>query len=164
MDCKNCLNRYTPDRNVNCASCYMFCNYRPLGHTKPSHITTNENNVYITIDGKSYKTNGGTMKLGPNEFCEIEVEACIGPQNEVSMTPTIKDVIFNPPATIVFWSDNTKTVVRAQDDDPYDPEKGLAMAISKKMLGNKYDYYHTFLHYQKKWDTQMEKIKEECQI
>ena len=122
------------------------------------------NNVYITIDGKTYKTCGGTMKLGPSEYCEIEVEACIGPQTEVSLTPAIKDVIFNPPATIVFWSDNTKTVVRAQDDESYDPEKGLAMAISKKMLGNKYDYYHTFLHYQKKWDTQMEKIKEECQI
>ena len=122
------------------------------------------NNVYITIDGKAYKTCSGTMKLGPNEYCEIEVEACIGPHYEVSLTPTIKDVIFNPPATIVFWGDNTKTVVRAQDDESYDPEKGIAMAMSKKMLGNKYDYYHTFLHYQKKWDAQMEKIKEECQI
>ena len=110
------------------------------------------NNVYITIDGKSYVTCGGTMKLGPGELCEIEVEACIGPQNEVSLTPTIKDAIFNPPATIVFWSDNTKTVVRAQGDETYDPEKGLAMAISKKMLGNKYDYYHTFLHHLKKWE------------
>ena len=68
----------------------------------------------------------------------------------------IKDVIFNPPATIVFWSDNTKTVVRTHGDDPYDPEKGLAMAISKKMLGNKYDYYHTFLHHLKKWEARKE--------
>ena len=58
----------------------------------------------------------------------------------------IKDVIFNDPATIVFWNDGTKTVVKAEDED-FDPEKGLAMAISKKFLGNKGNYYETF----KKW-------------
>ena len=48
----------------------------------------------------------------------------------------IKKVKFNPPATIVFWTDNTKTVVKCSGED-YDPEKGLAMCICKKMLGNK---------------------------
>lgn len=64
--------------------------------------------------------------------------------------PTIKDVIFNDPATIVMWSDGTKTVVKAKNED-FDPEKGLAMAISKKNLGNKYDYYNTFKHWIKKY-------------
>ena len=54
--------------------------------------------------------------------------------------PKIKDVIFNDPATIVFWVDGTKTVVQCQDDDIFDPEKGLAMAITKKALGNKGNY------------------------
>ena len=62
------------------------------------------------------------------------------------LVPRIKNVIFNDPATIVFWSDNTKTVVKAQDE-PFDPEKGLAMAICKKALGNKYIYYNEI----KKW-------------
>ena len=56
-------------------------------------------------------------------------------------------VIFNYPATIVFWSDDTKTVVKCQGDDVFDPEKGLAMAYCKKMLGNKGNYYKQF----KKW-------------
>lgn len=74
---------------------------------------------------------------------------------------TIKDIIFNPPATIVFWSDNTKTVVKA-DNEPYDPEKGIAMAISKKMIGdNKFEYYNTFLHWLKKWNKQRETIEKE---
>lgn len=55
----------------------------------------------------------------------------------------IKDVIFNGPATIVFWSDGTKTVVKAENE-PFDREKGLAMAISKKFLGNKGKYFETF--------------------
>lgn len=64
--------------------------------------------------------------------------------------PEIKNVIFNEPATIVFWSDGTKTVVKA-DNEPFDPEKGLAMAVSKKMLGdNKSSYYNIFKIYLKK--------------
>lgn len=59
------------------------------------------------------------------------------------VSPNITKVIFNDPATIVLWSDGTKTVVKATDE-PFDPEKGLAMAISKKMLGNKGNYYNTF--------------------
>ena len=58
----------------------------------------------------------------------------------------IKNVKFNPPATIVFWTDNTKTVVKCNGEN-YDPEKGLAMCICKKMLGNKGNYYEVF----KKW-------------
>lgn len=58
--------------------------------------------------------------------------------------PNIKKVLFRPPATIVFWSDNTKTVVKAEDGDEYDAEKGLAMAISKKTLDNKGNYYNVF--------------------
>ena len=60
--------------------------------------------------------------------------------------PRIKRVIFNNPATIVFWADGTKTVVKAQDEE-FDQEKGLAMAISKKILGNQGNYYEEF----KKW-------------
>ena len=60
--------------------------------------------------------------------------------------PCIKKVIFNGPATIVFWDDGTKTVVKAENEE-VDKEKGLAMAISKKFLGNKGNYYNEF----KKW-------------
>ena len=61
--------------------------------------------------------------------------------------PEIKNVIFNDPATIVFWDDGTKTVVKCQDDDEFDPEKGLAMAIVKKAYGNKGNYCNKL----KKW-------------
>ena len=57
--------------------------------------------------------------------------------------PEIKDVIFNDPATIVFWGDGTKTVVKVRSGDNFDKEKGLAMAITKKALGNTGKYYET---------------------
>lgn len=52
------------------------------------------------------------------------------------MNALITKVIFNNPATIVFWNDNTKTVVKANKDDVFDAETGLAMAITKKMCNN----------------------------
>ena len=56
----------------------------------------------------------------------------------------IKKVIFNDPATIVYWKDGTKTVVKCQDGDVYDKEKGLAMCVAKKFFGNKGNFNKVF--------------------
>lgn len=56
-------------------------------------------------------------------------------------TAAIKDVIFAPPATIVYWSDGSKTVVKCSENDVFDPEKGLAMAVAKRCGGNNGSYY-----------------------
>lgn len=56
----------------------------------------------------------------------------------------IKDVKYNNPATIVFWKDGTKTVVKCQKGDTYNPELGLAMCIIKKMCDNKGNYNDVF--------------------
>ena len=58
--------------------------------------------------------------------------------------PEIERVIFQEPATIVFWKDGSKTVVKVQKGEKYDPEKGLAMAYVKRLLGNCYAYYDIF--------------------
>ena len=70
--------------------------------------------------------------------------------------PGIKDVIFNEPATIIIWKDGTKTVVKCQEGEDYDPEKGLSMAISKKALGNKGNYCEVF----KKWLPEEEEVND----
>lgn len=54
---------------------------------------------------------------------------------------TISKVIFHDPATIVIWADKSKTVVKCHNE-PFDLEKGLAMCIAKKMLGEK--FHQTF--------------------
>ena len=58
----------------------------------------------------------------------------------------IKKVMFNPPYTIVIWEDKTKTIVKCENEI-YDPEKGLAMAMAKRLFGNHGYYYDVF----KKW-------------
>ena len=64
---------------------------------------------------------------------DIDLVAKLG---SFRIIPEIENVIFNGPATIVMWSDGTKTVVKCCEDDDYDPEKGLAIAISKKAMGD----------------------------
>lgn len=57
--------------------------------------------------------------------------------DRLRMLPNIEKVIFNPPATIVMWSDGTKTVVKAEGRDDFSEEYGLAMAIARKYFGSR---------------------------
>lgn len=61
--------------------------------------------------------------------------------------PSIKNVYFNNPATVVLWDDGTKTVVKCQDGDTYSKETGLALCVAKKAMGNKGNYNDIF----RKW-------------
>lgn len=57
--------------------------------------------------------------------------------NSLYNTFEIKDIKVNGPATIVFWADGTKTVVKCCADDSYDVEKAVAMCFMKKALGSR---------------------------
>ena len=49
--------------------------------------------------------------------------------------PKIKEVIFNKPATVVYWKDGTKTIVKCgMDEASFDKEKAVAMCFLKKMF------------------------------
>lgn len=88
-------------------------------------------------------------KIEGNVVCDIPIYT----SNEISKNytsielPKVKQVLYKNPATIVYWTDRSKTVVKCQENDIYDPEKGLAMAILKKINGNTGHYYKEF----KKW-------------
>lgn len=82
-------------------------------------------------------------------YCEDDVKATLNAFYGTAMQKYfgIKKVIFNDPATIILWWDGDKTVVKTQNGEKYDPEKGFAMAIAKKHFGNTGNYYDIF----KKW-------------
>lgn len=52
--------------------------------------------------------------------------------------PWPRDVIFNAPATVVFWDDGSKTVVKLVEGEEFNPEVGLAMCFCKKVMGDGY--------------------------
>lgn len=56
--------------------------------------------------------------------------------NRVANAWNVKKVIYHDPATVVYWNDGTKTVVKCDPRDTYSKEAGLAMCYMKKMLGS----------------------------
>ena len=48
----------------------------------------------------------------------------------------IKEVIYNNPATIILWSDGTKTVSKCHSSDTYSKETGLMLCVIKKLIGS----------------------------
>lgn len=91
-----------------------------------------------------------TLRLQLNDFYGMTAAKWNKPLPIFNVYDSIKDVKFANPATIVFWKDGTKTVVKAQGDEKYVPEVGLAMCICKKVMGNTRDYYRVFKHWMKK--------------
>ena len=45
----------------------------------------------------------------------------------------VSKIIFNPPATIVFWEDGTKTVVKCSAEDEFSEYYGFLVALGKKV-------------------------------
>lgn len=56
------------------------------------------------------------------------------PEKNNSMVPN--QIIFNPPATIVFWKDGTKTVVKCSEGEKFDPYTGFCYAFTEHFLGS----------------------------
>lgn len=73
----------------------------------------------------------------------------------MSHMSSIKKVVFNPPATIVYWADDSKTVVKAQGLDSFDKTTGLAMAVAKKHFGNDSYFNEIF----RKWIPEYDEVK-----
>ena len=67
---------------------------------------------------------------------EIEEELCADYEPPLWGIPDIERIIFNPPATVVYWIDGTKTVVKTMEGDRFEKYAGFAMACMKKMFGS----------------------------
>ena len=51
---------------------------------------------------------------------------------KVFLKPT--RIIYNDPATIVFWRDGTKTVVKRSEGEPYNEYNAFCAALAKKVF------------------------------
>lgn len=123
--CMNCaFSDYTIDKEP-CKSCVKRLN-------KPNFVQKDYVKSVLGIQSPSKNMCGYVIDVN-------ELERYLK-----SKVVRIVKVIFNSPATIVFWSDGTKTVVKCGYGEVFDPEKGLAMACSKKMFGNEGNYYEIF--------------------
>lgn len=108
-------------------------------------IRVSANNLRIDIDRAIYTAMAIDYSRQSTERAEKNDIVRFGMCNV-----SIRKVIFNDPATVVLWSDGTKTVVKCGPEDTFDMEKGLAMAIVKKMAGNDNRFHKVFKQYTKK--------------
>lgn len=80
-----------------------------------------------------------------DETCEEDKYEFVASKN-IDLEKAIDKVVFNNPATIVFWKDGTKTVTKCHDCDTFNKETGLAMCIIRKLCNNRH-YNHVFEKY-----------------
>lgn len=112
------------------------------------YYLTTRDGIYYPFRTETIEHN--SLKIGPmvtgyivgSPFTRSTRGSHIYIQNKRSKD--IKDVIFNDPATIVLWEDGTKTIVKCQDGDTFDKEKGLALCIAKKYFDNKGNFNDVF--------------------
>ena len=179
--CLECY--YNGTINAHCVVCKGFNEWEPKKPITKTYISTrspfNRNTLTDQIDKMASKTltgdlMGGYTYMRPNfeidemqEYCKNDVKnllnmcfgtaGFVGRRNDMGRFK-IDRVIFNNPATIVIWKDGSKTVVKAEGE-AFDEEKGLAMAIAKKALGNEGNYYEVFKKYLPKVDPKPTPIK-----
>lgn len=105
--------------------------------------------IYVARgQGKSLASKVNTIYSPDDEGMAIGmVRKDTGVELECHLEKFIDKVIFNDPATIIIWKDGTKTIVKTQDGDAFDPMVGMAMCIAKKAMGNQGNYFEEF----KKW-------------
>lgn len=77
-------------------------------------------------------------KMVPEDYKETTVKFCF--DNSI-LHPHIDHVIFNGPATIVFWKDKTKTVVKLDERYVDDRRKAILYAFIRKIYGEGRPYH-----------------------
>lgn len=61
--------------------------------------------------------------------------------NQDKLNPkNIKKVIFNPPATVVIFNDDTKMIAKTHDEYNFDPEKGFMACMMRVMFDSRADF------------------------
>ena len=101
----------------------------------PKIIESFENKGWIPLEDiirtlliKDIKEDTEKVKHDPDAIKEDDGVA-------VDVLFTIKNVMYSGNKTIVFWTDNTKTIVTMCDEeDKFDPEKAIYAAYTKKII------------------------------
>lgn len=64
----------------------------------------------------------------------VDGRASVVSEEDAFLFPTPTKVVFDNPVTVVFFSDGSKQVVKIREEDEFNEELGLAMALARKAL------------------------------
>lgn len=104
-------------------------NCKTLKDAKDATVYFEENSVPIA---KVKVSDTGFKCFVPLEAKDISV--LMGLNDPTNIAP--KEVIFAPPATIVYWQDGSRTVVKCSEEDEFSEEMGFILCFMKKSFGN----------------------------
>lgn len=159
--CKECVHEYCGQANMPCRACTFGSKFERAFIIPKFPVNLKDVKLDVTklVPTEKIIENVDKHSVYPDtsifvEYCKHDVETTkklhdimnrrIEEMKGRRYIPEIKNVEFNPPLTVVIWEDGTKTFVKAHGGETFDPEKGLAMAICKKLHGNKYSYTKVF--------------------
>ena len=91
-------------------------------------------NSYGSVKDLVFKNIESTAILGRGQG--FETSTCLPIPSLLSNPLYPEKIIYNGPATIVFWKDGTKTVVKAMDGVDANPYHGFTAALAKKIYGS----------------------------
>ena len=98
--------------------------------------------VSVNGNGCTYRVSDGTpyFEITADLSKDVWAEVMFGnPKNKKSegiTIPVVKRIVYHDPATIVFWQDGTKTVVKCMDGEPFEKYAGFCAALAKKVFGS----------------------------
>ncbi len=92
--------------------------------------------------------------MNKNELATYIGQMVLGAMNQAlpapsvrASLPSIREVIYNGPTTVINWSDGVKTVVKCHPEDTYDAKVGFLLCVMKRAYGNTGIYNHVLRDY-----------------
>lgn len=87
-------------------------------------------NIRLKQDLDNFKKKHDIPSAYPKSTFGLVYQEC-----KIRPTFVIDKVLFNPPATIVFWLDGTKTAVKCKEGEEFSEWAGIASCLAKKLYG-----------------------------
>lgn len=121
-----------PPKNAGYDDCYLMMRrddgttYEIIGHIEEVTVDTHPTTVWA--DNTKYLP----PSIEETLTVRLLLDRSYSGKSHRLFTP--RRIIRNGPALVVFWQDGTKTVVKCHNED-FDAEKGLAMALCRKLWG-----------------------------
>lgn len=146
--CKNCVRENNADL-ITCTYCRATSRSLYERKTEVNNLALLHDKEYPLIPKTVFdkllmdnNINKNLPSVHHEAFCNANGLPIIKYNSNKNAIPEIKELVFNDPATIIFWEDGTKTIVKTQNGEAFDKEKGFCMAVVKKLFGNEGNYYN----------------------
>lgn len=115
--------------------CYEFACNRELAN-KVMEIYHGWRKTNTGRNNMTFSARKENITMTYDEYIKHRINSAFGQSGVAVKTPVPVKIINQGPATIVFWDDKTKTIVKCSGNDEFDPDMAITMACLKKMVGD----------------------------